>query len=102
VKMRSTEARKHRHRAVDRSREVGWTRCVWDILLIANSLNSVDIEGEGPNSADAIHCVRAHGGVIFAEYCRCGATRLVEVNGLHRATTPWWKTSWALGAVWRR
>jgi hypothetical protein len=59
---------KHAHRKVNESRIKCWTGCV--------------AHGSGD-------CGAAHGGVVYVDACRCGATRETEVNGCHRARGPW-------------
>jgi hypothetical protein len=40
----------------------------------------IDRDNPGRARADGVRCHAAHGGVCFAEYCSCGAWRVVEVN----------------------
>lgn len=59
----------HRHRAVPKLRRVGPFICavVW------------------PEN------VAAHGNIMVTDRCRCGQTRLSNINGLHIERGPWHK-----------
>jgi len=75
---------RHMHRVKKRGTEYGWVTCV------SGSRGAVDHYRLGlAQRADGVNCHAAHGGVVFMEFCHCGAFRLVEVNGRHRAETPW-------------
>lgn len=56
----------HKHKTV-RTDTYGWSRCV-----VAGCCDG-----------------RAHGGVMFARRCSCGATKLEESNGRHTASGRW-------------
>ncbi len=32
---------------------------------------------------------KAHGAYVFVDYCKCGAYRRTEVNGVHEVKGPW-------------
>jgi hypothetical protein len=75
----------HRHRVRERGQEYGWVVCV----SVDPRSPRIDRDNPGRARADGVRCHAAHGGVYFAEYCSCGAWRLVEVNGHYRAESPW-------------
>jgi hypothetical protein len=68
-------ANTHIHRATPAHHRVcGWVSCV------------APIGRRGP----ATHCDgTAHGCITITDVCRCGARRMVEVNGLHERSSGW-------------
>jgi hypothetical protein len=75
----STIAKRHRHTAQDNpeARPLGFNRCV------------------SPRDCSP----GAHGNVVWAETCACGAQREVAVNGRHMETGAW--THVAAATTWR-